>query len=363
MKRTQLFIVITAVLAFVSIGHTVRAITVAAIPTDQIGNAVNNATTKEDLTAPLFDLAANGTLTDLATTATSDGSAIHIGDVIYVTNSQGFQKQTVGASTATTIRSGSALEMKDRMNNKIIVSNSKKSGKGSFVYTATTGAIKNFSPTVREIKAASFAEDGTALAMIAKNGEGKQKVFLSGASLMKVVEHPLPKYATSCSGIVLSPNKKMVFVGCTFNVPNKTKGQRGYAMLAIGKSGKITEKRSVKNQTIQYASWLSDTHLVTVESVSGGYNTFYDNTVGANTIASTKSIGGAYTTEINSQSVFAIPFQVIRNSSTKFWYSYLYVNLSDASLMGTFLGLYDIAASVDSLLLNDGTFTYFTDMQ
>ena len=49
------------------------------------------------------------------------------------------------------------------------------------------------------------------------------RLFLSGASLTKIVEHPLPKYATSCAGIVLSPNKKTAFVGCTFNVPVSVK--------------------------------------------------------------------------------------------------------------------------------------------
>lgn len=362
MKRTLILGVAIALGVF-GLTHSVQAITVGTVPTDQIEKAVNNPSGNQDLTISLADIVADGTITDLGTTVTSDGSALHIGNTIYITNAKGFQKQTVGATTATTIRSGSTLELKDRQDKTIVVSNSAKGGKGSFVYNSETEKVTHFSPTVRAIKAASLVKSGTFLAMIAKNGEGKQKLFLSGASLTKVAEHPLPKYATSCAGIVLSPNKKTAFVGCTFNVPGKAKGQHGYALLTIA-NGKITEKRTVNTQTVQYAAWLSNTRLITIQVTTDGMSTVYYNTVSGNKILTATPIGSAYYTDINSQTVLAMPFQIIRAASDTFWYSYMYFAVDDLSKpAGTFLGLYDIALSADSLLLNDFTFAYFTDMQ
>lgn len=362
MKRTLLLGVATALGVF-GIAHSVQAMTIGTVPTDQIEKAVNNPSGDQDFTISLTDIAADGTMTDLGTTVASDGSALHIGSTIYITNAKGFQKQTVGATTATTIRSGSTLELKERQDKTIVVSNSAKGGKGSFVYNSEKGKVTHFSPTIREIKAASLVKNGTFLAMIAKNGAGKQKLFLSGASLTKLVEHPLPKYATSCAGIVLSPNKKTAFVGCSFNVPGKAKGQHGYALLAIA-NGKITEKRTVDKQTVQYAAWLSNTHLITIQVATDGMSTVSHSTVSGNKILTTTPIGSAYYTDINDQTVLAMPFQIIRAAADKFWYSYMYFDVDDLTKpAGTFLGLYDIALSADSLLLDDSTFTYFTDMQ
>ena len=363
MKRWAFFS-LAAIIAVFCLAQSAQAITVGTVPADQIDEAMNNPSGNQDLTLSLSDIAANGSVTSLGTSVISDGSAIHIGNVIYMTNSIGFQKQTVGSATATTIRKGGTFELKERQNNTMVVSNSAKGGKGSFVYNGATKKLTNFSPTVRAITAASLVKGGSALAMIAKNGQGKQKIFLSRASLAKVVEYPLPKYATSCAGIVLSPNTKMAFVGCAFNVPGKPKGQHGYALLAISK-GKISEKRTVSNQTVQYAAWLSNTHLITIQAGEDGTSTFLDNTVSANKIASSKTLGSAYFTVINDRSVLAMPFQVIRATADAFWYSYIYFNTDEALTIpdGIFLGLYDRALSADSVLLNDYTFTYFTDMQ
>lgn len=361
--KKRAFSSIAIVIASFLLVQNAYAITVGTVPAGEIGKAINNASANQDLSLSLTDIKADGTKTDLATTVTTDGSAIHSGNAIYVTNSKGFQKQTVGTSTVTTIRSGATFELKERQGTTLVVSNTKKSGKGSFVYTTGTDKITNFSPTVRAITAASLVKDGTFLAMIAKNGDGKQKLFLSGASLAKLKEYPLPKYATSCAGLVLSPNKKMVFAGCAFNVPGKPKGQRGYALLAV-KNGKLSEKRTVNNKTVQYAAWLSNTQLITIQSDTSSWFTFTSNTVSANTITGTKTIGSTYYPEINGSTVIAVPFQVIRASAEKFWYAYMYFAIDNTSVpAGTFLGIYDSAANKDSLLLNDFTFSYFVDMQ
>lgn len=363
MKRKIVLIAIAGALAFFGTSRSVFAITYGTVPSDQVSRAVNNASGNQDLTISLFDVAAGGTVTDLATTVTTDGSAVHVGNALYFTNSTGLYKQLVGATTATTIRSGANFVLKERQNNTLVVSNKATTGKGSFVYNVETGTMKYFSSMVREIKAASLVKGGAAVALLAKNGNGKQKIFLSGGLLANVDEYPLPKYATSCAGIVLSPNKKMLFVGCAYNVPGKTKGRRGYSLLAVDANGTMTEKRTMNDQTVGYATWLSNTRLITIASSTGGYSTLYDNTVGANRIASTATIGSAFTTVIGAHSVLAVPFQIIRNSSTAFWYSYLWIDVNDTTAMGTFLGVYDVAAPSDQVLLNDATFTYYTDMQ
>jgi hypothetical protein len=312
---------------------------------------MNNLLTEKDASVSLLQ-ANPSELVDLGVRITTDGNdVLKKKDTYYFTSSAGFQSFIKGDIQTATLKRGT-LRAVTHDGTTIVISKKKtKTQKaGSFLFDAATETYRTFSPTIGEIIDASMIKGGKGIAMIAKNGEGKQKLFVATSNVAKPKEYPLPQYATSCTTVSFSPDAKYLHVGCTFNIPKQPKGQKGSVLVTIGKGAMKPQRRTVENVTLVQTRWLSATKLVTLEQATTNTH-MYANTVSGGRVTSKQSFGSMTLTTFNGAAAYRIPAVLARHSDTAVFTNFFFATVNEAgavSFVGSAIGYYNIVTSAET---------------
>lgn len=343
--KTRFTLALAAALVIGAIALPVRAALIGETDLDNLTKAMNS----QDATVSLSGLSGT-TLSDLATAiVTNSGMTAQTGS-IYFANSGGFFKQTVGSTTPTTIKPGAKLKLVAARGNMLVVSNA--SG-GSFLYNAAKGTTKYFKPRLKEIQSASLSLDEKHLALIAKNANGKQRLFIAQGSRQNLLELALPPDAKSCSVISLSPNGKTIYVGCTFK--NK---KFGYTVGTIGNGAITPGTRKIDNNQLLEATWLTNSKLVIMTQSSAANVSIKEVIVSKGKVLNAKVIGSSFLVDANT---VAVPMSILRSSTDSILYNLIMAAASDGTPVGSALGSYNTKTSVDQLLYNGTRFLFLME--
>lgn len=341
---------ITAVLIAAAFAHPAHALLIQGMNPD----AIQQAFAGSDAMTELYSLSGTS-LTNLNLSASVSGMVFVSNGSYYFTNSTGLHRLTA-AGVDQRVKSGSKLSLVAKAGKLLAVSNGISTGR-SFLYDATAKKSVAFSLTVHAITDASFSTSGTKLAMIAKNDAGKTKLFLSNGSAKTIHEYALPQYATSCSTVALSTDGKQVVLGCKFNIPNKTKGQQGFVTMSVNGWTLGKQHRYVANKEVLSSVWINATKFITIESAADATTTMSEHVATGGTTASSKVIGSELQLTLNSQPALGLPWELLPGSTkNSFYYSFFVGTTTDPAGYATFIGTYDTETSVDTILLNDGTY-------
>ena len=279
-----------------------------------------------------------------------------IGTTYYFTNANGLQKQEAASAVTTTVKKGTKLSTAAKQGSIMAISNAAKNGT-SFIYDGAKHKALAFSMSVGTIASASFAKNGSVVALIAKSGSGKSKIFLSQGTVNSLKEFALPKYATTCGVVTLSTDAKQLFVACKFNVPNKPKGQFGFVVMPVS-GGKLgNEQRTVDNKEVNSAQWLSASKLITIENDANQNGTLTERVATNGKVLSSLVIGQDLQMTLAGEDAIATPWEIVASADKNtLYYSFSVYTLTDTPSYATFIGKYDTSSNVDAILLNDGTY-------
>jgi hypothetical protein len=329
-----------------------RAAIIGTVPSVQVEDAMAGKGNSYDL----FSL--NGTaFTDLKTNiGQTNGSGVwKINSTVYYNSTDGLYSQTIGQNTAKIIKTQKSLEGELFLGKNWLVSNKGKAESGqSFFFNVQTKKVTKFTPAVKTIAMADATADKLTVAMIAKNGQGKQKLFVSTTSINKVREYPLPTHAKSCDGLAIAPKGKTVIVGCTYTVSGKS--QDGFAIYTRNGNDLKLVTNSYKNNSIIGLAWLDDQKVIALIDMSSGAIEVHAWTVAKGKITKDDKLFSNGTSEASGQTFNYSPFQLLRWTSTKFYYNMLYVFTADTSTYYTFIGSYDLSTGESNVVVNNANF-------
>lgn len=293
------------------------------------------------------------TPTTLETTVgISTTSVVKYGSQLIFTDTTGLRKQAVGSSTMTTLKAGANFAQIVGEGATVVVS----SPAGSFTYDLKRGKASSFKPKVKSIASADLAQGGRVLAMIAKNSQGKSRLFLSQGNPSTVKEFPLPTGGSSCAEISLSPSGALAAVQCIFN------GKTGIAIINLnGQTVGATTKKTLPTFSPTTSEWLSESLLVVgglaVPTAAEQYRAY---TVKSGKVTQTTTLTIDNTARIPAGATISAPAQLLRISKTKFYYSFLSLGPSQVdpnnSAVSAVIGMYDTATDAHTVLVNDGMF-------
>lgn len=329
-----------------------------------IVNALANPSVVQ--TVNMFDLKPTS-ITSLNTPIDdNDLSVIRYKNALYFVDTNGIRKQTIGSSTASTLRSGSAFEQKAGDGQFLLINNT--STKRSFIYNVEKKKTLTFTPRVGLVTAADFALDGRVMVMVAKNLSGKLKVFISQGAPNTVRQYDLPTGMKDCSNVAVSPKGTKAALLC-----EKTFG--GEYVVTMNIDGQTLGRMYRKTSSTFLAHslvWLTERKLVV-----GGYNSTDPNNlfhvaykmfvVNSNGAISSTQLLSANPDLLNPSptTVLGIDSQLQRYSSSAFYYTYSFLG-TDAvdtakSYFGASIGFFDTASNTDRILVADEKYNVLTE--
>lgn len=318
--------------------------------------------------APLYRIAKNAVSNLQTSLKMWNGYVLQRGSTIYFTDSTGIRKQAIGASSSSLLKGGKEYIAVRHTSDKLIVQKAKTSQQkaGSFVYSVKTGSVKAFQPTLGTLTSSDITSDEKRIAILSKNAEGKEKIFLSeDEALTKLKGNKLPRYATSCSFVSISPSGAYLQVGCTFDEPNKTKGRKGWVLLGRKSDNTLSElQRSVTNTTLIISRWLSETRLVSVaENGTTKIAQLVESILNNGRVVAKTTLATGSATTIDDGVVTAGPLLVTKISATEFLSNTLTASLSlstGISFTGA-ITYYNRSAKTSSTVVDDGKFWVLID--
>lgn len=299
------------------------------------------------------------TATSLSTRIFFSGAILRSGNALYYTNRHGIQKHVIGQPLPTLVYRGASLNAANHFRSTFIIQQNKVGARpeGSFLYNVATRKKTVLTPAVVEITATSFSRDGKLLAVLGKNKARKQKLFLSGSSLANLIEFDLPRYATSCSEVSVSPLGTAVHVGCTFDEPKKPKGRDGSVFFRYASNKLGSAQRSVQDVTLGHSRWLSESRLLTVETTSEGETTVSKLTiVGGKVYDTTPLLQDVIVSSDDTTIVYLTTASVARLSDTDFLYQLALIEQKQLSSNILSAGVAHYHVPGDSRVLLDGVY-------
>lgn len=340
---------------FVFFAPVAHAAIVGVVPSNQVADFFNGKSNSY----AIYSLK-ESTVTDIQTSVaqTNGGNVWQVGQKLYYNNTDGLYAQNVGTSTTTKVLTQKSLEGVLMLGKNWLISNSGKTDGGkSFFYNVTDKKLTKFTPTVKKIAAADNTSDKKTIVMIAKNGEGKQRLFLSTTSISKLREFPLPTKAKSCDGISIAPLGKTVIVGCAFTVTGSKTAKDGYAIYTRSGNDLKLVTRTVEDDSIVDLIWLDDQRVVIIDSASTGSIDIRKWTIAKGKITENEKLSsGGTTTDTDGQAISYAPFQLLRWTNNKFYYNTLYVRAADTETYLTLIGAYDISAGAATVISDNNDF-------
>ena len=351
MRPLALSLSLTVLFAFAPVA---RAATIGVVPSAQ---ALDMMAGKENS----YDLYAlqGVTLTNLNTNIPkTNGSQVWlIGQTVYYNDADGLYSQPIGSSTPKKIRAQKSLSGELMLGKKWLISNkAKTAGSQSFFFNVQTKQVTKFTPAVKAIAAADATSDKLTLVMVAKNGQGKQKLFLSTTSIHKVREFPLPSKAKSCDGITIAPTGKTVIVGCTFTVSGSTTSKDGYAIYTRSGNDLKLVTKTVDNTSIGGLIWPDDQHAIVLADMASGAIDVHKWGIAKGKITSNKSLFSSGRSDSGGQSIVYAPFQLLRWTKNKFYYNIMFVYSSNTDVYFSLIGSYDLSTGENVVVANNSNF-------
>lgn len=303
-----------------------------------------------------------GAPTSLNTTLTGTTTSLvrRYSNKFYFTSAAGLQRQAGGGTTSTTVRSGKNLNLIASRGDLLVVG----SPKMSFVYDLKQGKATAFKPTVGAVASADLSGDGKVLVVIAKNAKGKSKLFLSQGNAATVKEFSLPKGASSCTEVSVSPAGTLAALQCVFDTT--------VAVVIVNVNGQTVgamNKKTIATFSPVTADWLNGTNLLvgglSLNPVTLLKEEYRSYAVKGGKVVSTEKLAIDNSALIPAGATLSTPAQILRLPKSKFYYAYLSLAVSTVdpthSALSTVVGLYDLATDTNTVLVNDGRYNTLTE--
>ena len=216
--------------------------------------------------------------------------------------------------------------------------------------------MTKFTPAIKAIAAAEATANKATMVMIAKNGQGKQKLFVSTSSISKVKEFPLPTRAKSCDGISIAPLGKTVIVGCTFTVAGKKTTQDGYAIYTRSGDDLKLVTRTVNDDSLGGIVWLDDQKVIALGDMHAGTIDVRKWVIAKGKITSNTQLVTSGTSGADAQAISYAPFQILKWTNSKFYYDVLYVYAANTDTYLTLIDSYDLSTGLSSVVADNSNF-------
>jgi hypothetical protein len=305
------------------------------------------------------------TYTDLKTSLAPYGEVVRWKSKLYYANSKGIQRQEIGAATSTLLKGGSMLNVVAHAGSTLVVERQaiESQKAGSFFYSLSDRKSSTFSPAIGDIISADFSDDGSIMMMIAKNSAGKQKLYVSKNKSQKLKEYSLPKYATECSFLTLSPKGARVHLGCLFSIPNNTPNQYGSVLLTFRNDAFGAAKRWVSNVLLVASTWLSESRLVTIEAdYTTQAITLNSVSISGTTVKKKTTLLTGTTSLTDTELIADTPASLVRDSASTFFYTDMHLHMRNDSPtmeLTSAVWRYDLSAKTATMVLENGLFNAF----
>jgi len=302
--------------------------------------------------------------TDLNTSINSNTTSIlRRGAFAYYTDENGLQKRTIGSSVTTTLIEQADLEQMAAQGSTLIISR----GQHSFAYDVVKQETAVFKPRINSIVGADLALNGTKAVIIGKNFFGKQKIFVTQSSLNRVRAYNLPGGSSMCFYAAVSPKAERAALLCSLTA---TGDVAVFTMDLTGQTIGKYHRKTTSTFAPQALEWLSERRLVV-----GGFDTTQNSItrfrVKEYVINSRNSITKVRNLAVNDQAYNPYPettlgtaIQLVRYSSHAFYVTYNYFGTDsneETLVYSTSIGHFDVLTKANRMLLQDGTFSLFTE--